>query len=665
MARVFHGRMELHWCKACSSPLLKKGPCPSCGRDGSKVSYTPPGDIRPAFPYDINEIIELANKQWGSKAGRSLIQELQPIILNPCPGPDRLDEILMDGFVTGSIQFSNITSASSLILRKEGGMRLHSSGFIPERGYVIMDESVIPFLLDGKNLLSPGIIEAAPGIDIGDEILVLDPEKRIVASGNSRKKGTEMVGTKGMAVKIRWALEPLTANTSENMVWEGDIADLEKWSETWDRVVDVNRSYIDTNVGRSVEFIRRLAEDEEKPIAVSYSGGKDSLATLYLALEAGLSPPVIFIDTGLEFPETLDHVHSLAKELGLKLLEKEPVSGFFDNVEKFGPPGRDYRWCCKICKLGPTTRVIDENFPRGVITLIGQRRFESDQRKKKGAIWNNPWVPKQTGASPVQNWTALDIWLYIFKVKAPYNPLYAQGFQRIGCWLCPSCDMAEMELVSKTRTDTSEWEDFLEKEREAADLPPEWIDKGFHRFKNSPPHMRRLAIELGLGPEILSRKKSRKSDSAMIEMLPGTNSCVDGISREGLIGRVVGWDEFTELLNILGKVELDPQTGGVTVEPDPWNMKRKAIEAFPDGTLVIRAPDERELRKRNLDLISVLKRTVGCIGCSICVGRCPTGAIKVNRETGKIQLDPERCIHCSACMGPCPAEAFVDDPFEI
>jgi phosphoadenosine phosphosulfate reductase len=188
---------------------------------------------------------------------------------------------------------------------------------------------------------------------------------------------------------------------------------------------------------------------------------------------------------------------------------------------------------------------------------------------------------------------------------------------------------------------------------------------GFHRFKTAPPHMVRAANEMGLDPKVLTGGKIRRSEDSILEMVDGTNSCVDGISREGMLGDGVPWESFIELLNILGDVRKDPDTNGVTVEPNHWQMKRKALEVFPDGTLVVRARDEGGLNERVRDLLSVIKRAIGCIGCSICVGRCPTGALRVSKESGRIGLDAELCIHCSACMGPCPAEVFVEDPFDI
>ncbi|MGA1849178.1 MAG: phosphoadenosine phosphosulfate reductase family protein [Thermoplasmatota archaeon] len=665
MSRVFHGRMDLHWCNICRVPLVRGGGCPKCGEKAKNISYTPPGDIRPAFLHDIQEILDLADLQWGPGAGEVLIGRDSPIVLNPCPAPDRLDEIIMDGEVIGSISFSNIRTTNYLILRKEGGLRIAGSGFKPSRGTVTVDASVVPFLLDGKNLLSPGIIRADDSINPGDEVLILDPERRIISSGSARKGSSEMVGTHGMGVKVRWAMDPDDIPSFQDRVKRDALLNRDSWKKNWDRTVSVNSPHLEAKVRRSIKFLGDLKERTELPMAVSFSGGKDSLATLYLTLESGLRPPVMFVDTGLEFPETVDHVHDLIRREGLELVEGHPVSGFFENLSKFGPPGRDFRWCCKLCKLGPTTNIIRERFPTGVLALIGQRRFESDKREKKGAVWENPWVPLQKGASPVQDWTALDVWLYIFSRNVPYNPLYEKGFQRIGCWLCPSCDMAEVSLVKETGVDRSRWETFLDQEKDSRGLPEEWLTHGFHRFKRMPPHMVRLAEEMGIDPASLRGEGKRGSEEKFLDMVKGTNDCDDGISREGILGKMVPWKRLKELINILGAVEEDRETGGISITPPGWSMKRKAIEIYPDGTLIIRGKDHGDLEGRTRALISIIQRSMGCIGCSICVSRCPHRALSIDLQGGIVKLDPHACKHCASCLGPCPAEAFMDDPFTI
>ncbi len=59
-------------------------------------------------------------------------------------------------------------------------------------------------------------------------------------------------------------------------------------------------------------------------------------------------------------------------------------------------------------------------------------------------------MENQIGASPIQNWTAMHVWLYLFSKNAPYNRLYEEGFDRIGCWLCPSAEMADLIRVRES-----------------------------------------------------------------------------------------------------------------------------------------------------------------------------------------------------------------------
>jgi len=67
---------------------------------------------------------------------------------------------------------------------------------------------------------------------------------------------------------------------------------------------------------------------------------------------------------------------------------------FWDSISRFWP---SYpwipRWCCKICKLGPITQLIDENYKGGVPEFHrGQRKYESHARSISKRVWKNPWV---------------------------------------------------------------------------------------------------------------------------------------------------------------------------------------------------------------------------------------------------------------------------------
>ncbi len=656
---VKHGSMDLHWCDTCSVPLVMRGQCPSCGARARGVAYTPPGDIRPAFPFDIIQFRKLADDQWGGGAGLLLFPNEGPYLINPSPSPDRMDEIIVDGGVLANIAFFPLKLGSYLLPRESAFRVMGSSSFRPERGFVRADAVAARAVIEGKSLLSPGIVEAYPGIKVGDEVLVLDVESRVIGSGIAKKEGKDLVGTRGMGIKVRWVIDP------ERKISQGPSPFKDQpHKEIWKRVVEVNAPHIQVKVDRSIDFIKAITASSDLPQAVSFSGGKDSLATLLLVLASGLRPKVLFVDTGIEFPETVEYVRSLMTELGLSLLQGRPRSDFFEDMRRFGPPGRDFRWCCKTLKLGPTNALIEENFPAGVLSFIGQRRFESDIREQKGSTWRNPWVPKQQSASPVQDWTALDVWSYIFREGARYNPLYENGFGRIGCWLCPSSDLSELELIGRTSADKDRFGTALEAERIKRGLPEEWVRFGFHRFKRMPPHMVRLREELGLPPEVLMDKAQSRQDEdrPSLELVPGTGTCIDGLSREGVINLMLETGRLSMLLNIIGSVRAMDGVPGYDVLPPDWNMRRPAIELYDDGTVLLRGKDERSIRELERKLISVLKRHSGCVGCGICLGMCPSSALSL-AEDGKVALDASRCVHCGSCLGPCPAEAFDSDPY--
>ena len=114
----------------------------------------------------------------------------------------------------------------------------------------------------------------------------------------------------------------------------------------------------------------------------------------------------------------------------------------------------------------------------------------------------------------------------------------------------------------------------------------------------------------------------------------------------------------------MGEVREIPGTKGWEVLEKGGSGKRSVLDIFSDGTLILRGRDEGEINDRESIMRSIAKRSTGCIGCGICVGRCPMGALKVNGKGGHVVIDPGLCTHCGSCLGPCPAESFIDDPFD-
>ena len=290
------------------------------------------------------------------------------------------------------------------------------------------------------------MLSCSEGILPGDEIVIVDKQGRAFASGSCRMSSAEMsAGGKGMAIKVRWYEAP-----------EDRPADAP--ASGWTETLEANRPEMDRKIDEAVKFMVRVMRERDLPAVVSFSGGKDSLATYLLAERTGRKLPLFYIDTGLEFTETVRHVREVAKRHASELIfEEAPRQAFDEGLRVFGPPGRDYRWCCKTNKLGPTVRAISKHFPGGVLSFIGQRRYESESRASKPRVWENPWTPGQIGASPIQNWTSLHVWLLIMGDGEPYNPWYDRGLDRIGCFMCPASDLAELKLVEASSEGYRRW----------------------------------------------------------------------------------------------------------------------------------------------------------------------------------------------------------------
>ena len=152
---------------------------------------------------------------------------------------------------------------------------------------------------------------------------------------------------------------------------------------------------------------------------------------------------------------------------------------------------------CKILKLNPVRRYLEEIGP--CITVQGNRWYESNIRANLEALNQNPANPNQTNLSPIRSWRAFEVFLYLMWRKIPYNPLYDQGFERIGCWLCPAMLESEYELLGSVHPEMVErWDTFLDRWAIKKQYSLPYMRCGFWRWKRASPKVRELAREHGI-----------------------------------------------------------------------------------------------------------------------------------------------------------------------
>ena len=606
-----------------------------CGKNTKKVEVTPPGDIRPAFDYDIKRINSVSEKQFNAP----LISEGHLVVLNKAPYEDRMDEIIVDGEVLASLRFEIESCEWVLLPRLEGARRLFQGRDIKGlKKWVVIEQEIVPFILKkGASVLAPGVLDADPEIRKEDEVVVLNPAGEVICCGRARMAGKEMCEEKrGNAVKPRWSGEPKPQKINSA-------------GQSWEDAVKANEKILDTMVENSHTFIKNVAESMNMKVSVSYSGGKDSLAVLQLVDETLDDYEIMFADTGLEFPETLENVKKVTEYYGKELRTASAGNSFWDSINVFGPPTMDTRWCCKICKLGPIARLIDENYDGGCLSFIGQRQYESHARSISKKVWKNPWVGNQVGASPIQEWTALHIWLYLFRTKAPYNPAYEKGYDRMGCWLCPSSSLADFLQLKESHPElANKLNSHLLDYAERMGLSPEWVKYGLWRYKRYPRVLQELAEKKGIS--LIPSQEAPKE--LHFEVATGYRPCkAGGMSADGSFGQAIDIETLEEsgMLNPIGNVSFIEGAASVA-------FGESRAQVFASGNVNGRSENEKVLKKLMRMVEFSVRRALLCQGCGICMGHCEHNAIEMKEKRVRIR---ENCIHCGACIEVCPLIKFI------
>jgi phosphoadenosine phosphosulfate reductase len=164
-------------------------------------------------------------------------------------------------------------------------------------------------------------------------------------------------------------------------------------------------------------------------LAVISSFGVEAAALLALVAELDRALPVIFLDTGELFDETLAYQVELTDFLGLTGLQViRPAAK--DLVLAEGLWQRDPDACCHIRKVLPLDHAI-----RGFSALVdGRKRFHGGERETVETI--DAAEDGLIKISPLARWRQDQIDAVMTERGLPRHPLLAQGYRSVGCWPC-------------------------------------------------------------------------------------------------------------------------------------------------------------------------------------------------------------------------------------
>ncbi|MHA1269610.1 MAG: phosphoadenosine phosphosulfate reductase domain-containing protein [Candidatus Helarchaeota archaeon] len=489
---VFFGPNILRWCDNCNIPILKSKKCSLCDNETRSVIITPPFDVRPAI-FGIEKLKKIINSNYGTGASSFLKSKI--VLFNRAPDLDSLDEVILDGVVVGKLMFNPISLEWQFKPTIDGALRIISVlNRVPK--WFLIDDGAEPYIRKGANVLAPGITDFDKSARKDDFVFVVNRKKELIALGKCRFSSNKInTMKKGLVVKVYQYIKdkyPLK---------------ILKGGQNWDLVIEANRAFLERNEMLSRRIIRdAIKKYPGLPIILSFSGGKDSLCTLLITKEElDNNFNIIFLNTGIEFPETVEYTKKIIKQLGLysKLIIGDAKDRFWQEISKFGFPARDYRWCNKLLKLDIMKKIISENFEGKVLTIIGARKRESKSRYNEKIISENKNIKTQINVNIIHNWTTLTVWLFIFMKGVEFNPIYKNNFNRIGCWLCPSNKLSELKMIESTHPELyNKLIDELKKFQTKIGASDKFIRHGFWRWRVPSSGMKQLAKKLNISLDV-------------------------------------------------------------------------------------------------------------------------------------------------------------------
>ena len=210
-------------------------------------------------------------------------------------------------------------------------------------------------------------------------------------------------------------------------------------------------NHLKTLEAESVFILREVAAQFQNP-AILFSGGKDSILVTYLAKKAfypaTIPFPLVHIDTGHNFPETISYRDGLVNKLGVKLI----VGSVQESIDT-GRVAEEKGYSASRIRL-QTTTLLDTVEKYKFDACIGGARRDEEKARAKERFFSHrdefgQWDPKnqrpelwnlfngrmhqgeQFRIFPISNWTELDVWQYLAMEQIEMPSLYFSHKRRV------------------------------------------------------------------------------------------------------------------------------------------------------------------------------------------------------------------------------------------
>jgi 3'-phosphoadenosine 5'-phosphosulfate sulfotransferase (PAPS reductase)/FAD synthetase/ferredoxin len=392
-------------------------------------------------------------------------------------------------------------------------------------------------------------------------------------------------------------------------------------------MVEKNRGIMSALVADTIKRIKEMYDAYAQKcdvVYIGFSGGKDSVVLLDLCHKVlPLDVPVVFSDTDMELSDTYRVWDEIQRRyegrLFLKVSAKTPA---LQNWRLFGPPSQTLRWCCSVHKSAPAILELKERLGKSSIrtlAFVGVRGEESQRRSEYDDIGDGFKSQSQVNAMPILAWSAHELWLHIFEHDLIVNEAYRKGLPRVGCLMCPMSTDRQNYLIRMSYHEAVEpfavaVRDTIDREFSSEEDADAFVYEGGWYARKSGVSLKQVIAEPGV---------ERKGDRVICEF----PTEVEPDLREWLkaIGNIDGAELSFRKDGHRGLLECVWTNGKTDKSVSKW-------------------------------LVYAVHKAIACSGCNACEAECPTGALRLTRDTGsgkvEICIDEATCVHCMKCYSP-------------
>ena len=186
--------------------------------------------------------------------------------------------------------------------------------------------------------------------------------------------------------------------------------------------------------GQSPQTVLRWAVQQFHPkLMMATAFGAEGCCIIHMLAEIEPTTHVINLDTGYQFPETLELRERILYRYGIAVEYVRAEKDVPEYEAEHGGPLYEHRsdQCCFDRKIVPLRKAVV-----GYDAWISAIR--RDQTSDRGAASVVQWDAKFSvvKVNPLLTWTKNDVWKFVIANEVPYNPLHDQGYPSIGCKPC-------------------------------------------------------------------------------------------------------------------------------------------------------------------------------------------------------------------------------------